>query len=112
MGHDCDQHLLLSTPFLVKAETLNPGEGRTMELALTARTFSAAEAKAMGLVTEVCDDVEAVEARAMQLAASIACKSPIAVTGTKRVLQNARCHPPPPIPFTKHWLEFPLLSLC
>ena len=62
-----------------------------MELALTARSVAAAEAKAMGLVSEVCENVEALEARAMQLASVIACKSPIAVTGTKRVLQHARC---------------------
>lgn len=66
-----------------------------MELALTARTFSAAEARAMGLVTEVCENMEALDARAMQLAGLIACKSPLAVTGTKRVLQHARCFPPP-----------------
>ena len=61
-----------------------------MELSLTARSIAAAEAKAMGLVSEVCENVEALEARAMQLASVIACKSPIAVTGTKRVLQHAR----------------------
>jgi enoyl-CoA hydratase/carnithine racemase len=69
-----------------------------MELALTARTFSAAEAKAIGLVSEVCENSDILETRAMQIAETIALKSPIAVTGTKRVLQHARYTAHPPIP--------------
>lgn len=64
-----------------------------MELALTARTFNAAEARALGLVSEVLPDAAALHEKALQVAAAIAAKSPVAVTGTKRVLLNARSEP-------------------
>ena len=52
--------------------------------------FNAEEAKRIGLVSEVCEDVEA---RAMALAMMLASKSPLAVRGTKRVLLRARDEP-------------------
>lgn len=66
------------------------GHGRAMELALTARTITADEALRIGLVSEVCDDVDA---RGMELARALAKKSPIALRGTKRVLLRARDDP-------------------
>jgi len=57
---------------------------------LTARVIDAEEAKRIGLVSEVCEDVEA---RAMALAMMLASKSPLAVRGTKRVLLRARDEP-------------------
>ena len=61
-----------------------------MELALTARTVNAAEAKDLGLVSEVLADRSALYRRAYELAAFIAKKSPVATTGTKHVLLQAR----------------------
>ena len=61
-----------------------------MELALTARTVDAAEAKALGLVSEVLADRNALYRRAHELAALIARKSPVATTGTKHILLQAR----------------------
>jgi len=66
------------------------GHARAMELCLTARVVSASEALSMGLVSEVCDDVDA---RALALAREIAKKSPLAIRGTKRVLLRQRDHP-------------------
>ena len=66
------------------------GFGSANELALTARVIDAEEAKRIGLVSEVCEDVEA---RAMALAMMLASKSPLAVRGTKRVLLRARDEP-------------------
>jgi delta(3,5)-delta(2,4)-dienoyl-CoA isomerase len=66
------------------------GFGRAMELAMTAREIDANEALAIGLVSEVCDDVEA---RAMALAKTLAKKSPLALRGTKRTLLRQRDDP-------------------
>ena len=54
---------------------------------MTARVFRAQEAKDMGLVTEVFPDAAALHA---ETAASMAAKSPLAMTGTKRVLLHSR----------------------
>ncbi|MDF3284139.1 MULTISPECIES: crotonase/enoyl-CoA hydratase family protein [unclassified Gordonia (in: high G+C Gram-positive bacteria)] len=69
------------------------GEGLARELALTARTVDAQEARAIGLVTGVSDDRDGVLASARELAATIAARSPLAVRGTKRALNFARDHP-------------------
>jgi len=66
------------------------GHGSAMELALTARTFSAEEAHRLKLVTAVEDSKEDVLARAMRTALELAKKSPVAITGTKRVLVHTR----------------------
>ena len=60
---------------------------------MTARVFRAQEAKAMGLVTEVFPDAAALQAATMKYAIAIAAKSPLAVTGTKRVLLHSRSVP-------------------
>ena len=44
----------------------------------------------MGLVTEVFSDAAALEAATIKCAVAIAAKSPLAVTGTKRVLLHSR----------------------
>ena len=63
------------------------------ELAYTARTFSSDEAMRLGLVSRVVDGSrEAVVGAALRLADDIASKSPIAVSGTKRLLLHARDH--------------------
>lgn len=63
------------------------------ELAYTARSFSAAEAEKLGLVSRVVSGGrdEVVKA-ALELAKVIAEKSPIAVSGTKRLITHARDH--------------------
>ena len=62
------------------------------ELAYTGRRFGAAEAKTIGLVSDVLADREALDAAALQLARSIAEKSPLAIAGIKRNLAYARDH--------------------
>ncbi|KAL0408468.1 UNVERIFIED_CONTAM: Delta(3,5)-Delta(2,4)-dienoyl-CoA isomerase, peroxisomal [Sesamum radiatum] len=66
------------------------GFGNAMELALTARRFSGLEAKDLGLVTRVFSTKEALEKGVAEIAEGIAAKSPLAVTGTKRVLMQSR----------------------
>lgn len=62
------------------------------ELAYTGRRFDAAEARAIGLVSAVHDDGEALLPAAMDLARSIAKKSPLAMAGIKRNLAFSRDH--------------------
>jgi enoyl-CoA hydratase/carnithine racemase len=71
----------------------NAPAGRARELALTARVFKAQEAKAIGLVTEVFPDPAALHAAVASTAASMAAKSPLAITGSKRVLLHSRHAP-------------------
>eukprot|EP01065_Artemidia_motanka_P051282 TRINITY_DN9003_c0_g1_i1.p1 TRINITY_DN9003_c0_g1~~TRINITY_DN9003_c0_g1_i1.p1 ORF type:complete len:293 (+),score=128.17 TRINITY_DN9003_c0_g1_i1:60-881(+) len=65
-------------------------DGLVRELAYTSRRFSADEALKLGFATKVFPTKEAAMDGAMQLAASIASKSPIAIAGTKRVLVHSR----------------------
>uniref|UniRef100_A0A3P8VC65 Enoyl CoA hydratase 1, peroxisomal n=2 Tax=Cynoglossus semilaevis TaxID=244447 RepID=A0A3P8VC65_CYNSE len=62
------------------------------ELALTARKMFADEAKSCGLVSRVFPDKEAMMAAALELAAEIAARSPVAVQGTKANLIYSRDH--------------------
>jgi len=62
------------------------GEGRARFLALTGRNFDGAEAERFGFVSACYDDYPATLAAARATAASLAAKSPLAVTGTKAVL--------------------------
>jgi enoyl-CoA hydratase/carnithine racemase len=50
------------------------------------------EALRVGLVNEVLDSPEAMRARVMEVAALIAEKSPLAVWGTKELLNYSRDH--------------------
>lgn len=60
------------------------------ELALSARVFGADEALAFGLVSQVYENkAKSVEA-ALKLAGLIASKSPVAVQGTKELINHAR----------------------
>ncbi|KAJ3286342.1 putative enoyl CoA hydratase [Blyttiomyces sp. JEL0837] len=63
------------------------------ELAFTGRDFGAKEAMQHGLVSKVLPNKEAVLAEALKLAELIASKSPIAVLGTKHILNHSRDHP-------------------
>ncbi|KAF7369709.1 Delta-2 dienoyl-CoA isomerase [Mycena venus] len=63
------------------------------ELAYTSRMFSAAEAARLGLLSEVISGgKEEVVKAAIALAGAIAGKSPVAVSGTKRILTHSRDH--------------------
>lgn len=63
--------------------------GMVAEMVYTGRDFTAEEAAAMGLVTRVLSDQEAVLKDALALADEIASNSPLAVQGAKAVLRAA-----------------------
>ncbi|GMS83270.1 hypothetical protein PENTCL1PPCAC_5445 [Pristionchus entomophagus] len=67
--------------------------GWLREVAMTARHFGAKEALEQGFVSRVCDSYDAVMAVAKETAKVIATSSPVAVQGTKIVLNYARDHP-------------------
>ncbi|XP_069042506.1 delta(3,5)-Delta(2,4)-dienoyl-CoA isomerase, mitochondrial [Lepisosteus oculatus] len=62
------------------------------ELALTARKMWSEEAKSCGLVSRVFPDKETMMSAALELAAEIAARSPVAVQGTKINLLYSRDH--------------------
>lgn len=62
------------------------------EVCLSARDFDAKEALAVGLVSRVCEDKAAALKHGLELASTIAAKSPVAVVGTKHVLNYSRDH--------------------
>ncbi len=66
--------------------------GVVKELAYTGRRLSAQKAMQYGLVNEVFDSQEAMLAAALQCAAEIAAKPPIAIWGTKQAVNYARDH--------------------
>lgn len=67
-------------------------EGWVRELAYAGRRLPAAKAKEIGLVNEVFATQEDMLAHAMALAAEIAEKAPVAVAGSKRMINYARDH--------------------
>ncbi len=76
---------------LQRAPYLLP-QGILRELAMTGRKFKAEEASKYGFVNSIeADQATAIEA-AMTLAREIASKSPLAVAGTKAVLNHSRDH--------------------
>ncbi|MEZ4883503.1 MAG: crotonase/enoyl-CoA hydratase family protein [Chitinophagales bacterium] len=62
------------------------------ELAYTGRQFDAAEAKEMGLVGQVFEDKEQMMQHVMDIATTIASKSPLCIRGTKQMLLYTRDH--------------------
>ncbi|KAL2132168.1 hypothetical protein VTI74DRAFT_4131 [Chaetomium olivicolor] len=62
------------------------------DVCLTARDFGAAEALAVGFVSQVHDSKAAALAAAIKTATFIASKSPVAVQGTKELLNHSRDH--------------------
>ena len=85
IGMAADVGTLQRLPHLMPA-------GLVRELAYTGRPLSAEEAHAVGLVNSVHDDAEVLLAAAMEMGADIAAKSPLAITGTKQMLNYARDH--------------------
>jgi enoyl-CoA hydratase len=67
-------------------------EGHVRELAYTGRRLSAQRAKEIGLVNEVFDTHEALLAYVMETAREIASKAPLAVAGSKVMINYARDH--------------------
>jgi enoyl-CoA hydratase len=67
-------------------------DGIARELCYTGRSFDAREAQAIGLVNQVFDTPEALTAGVAAVAASIAAKSPLAIRGTKEMLNYGRDH--------------------
>ena len=67
-------------------------EGIVRELAYTGRRMPADEAMAAGLVNRIYDDHESLVAGALELAAEIASKPPLAVYGCKRMINYSRDH--------------------
>ena len=67
-------------------------EGVVKELAFTGRRMNAAEAKNLGFVNEIFDSHEALLEGVMSVAAEIASKAPLAIYGTKRIINYAADH--------------------
>ena len=67
-------------------------EGVVRELAYTGRRMSAARAREVGLVNEVFADHAALLAGVLQIAEEIAQKSPLAIWGSKEMINYARDH--------------------
>lgn len=76
---------------LQRAPYLLPN-GILRELAYTGRKFAAEEAEKYGFVNSVCETRERAIAKAIEIATEIASKSPLAVAGTKAVLNHSRDH--------------------
>jgi enoyl-CoA hydratase len=68
------------------------GDGMMRELAFTGRTLDAEEACSIGLVNRVFADQPSLLAGVLEMARTIAAKSPIAVRGTKEMLRYMRDH--------------------
>ncbi|MCC9068388.1 crotonase/enoyl-CoA hydratase family protein [Arthrobacter cryoconiti] len=66
------------------------GEGQLRELALTAKDITATRAEKIGLVNDVYADPDALLVAALDMAAQMAANSPLAVAGTKAVLNHGR----------------------
>ena len=67
-------------------------EGHVRELAYTGRRLPAARAQAIGLVNEVYPDHATMMSAVMATAREIAAKDPVAVTGSKVMINYARDH--------------------
>ncbi|PCI60191.1 MAG: enoyl-CoA hydratase [Kordiimonadales bacterium] len=76
---------------LQRAPYLLP-QGILRELAMTGRKFAADEASKYGFVNSVAEDKAAALAAAKAMAQEIASKSPLAMAGTKAVLNHSRDH--------------------
>ena len=68
------------------------GEGFAREMALTGRDVMAGEAMGMHLLNRVLPDRNALMQEVMKIARKIAQKSPLAVRGTKEILNYSRDH--------------------
>jgi enoyl-CoA hydratase len=78
-----DLGTLQRLPFII-------GHGWFRELALTGRDFTAEEALKIGFITHLCEDRDALYAKALAIAREIAACSPLAVQGVKDVILHSR----------------------
>jgi len=85
IGMTADVGTLQRLPHLIPS-------GIVRELAYTGRRMFADEAKEYGLVNQVFDSPEAMLAKVMEIAAEIASKSPLAIYGTKEMINYTRDH--------------------
>jgi len=85
LGVTADLGTLQRLPLIIPA-------GVVRDLAYSGRRMSADEARAVGLVNAVFDDAQSLLAGTMAMAADIASKSPLAIQGTKEMLNYARDH--------------------
>ena len=86
MGLAADVGTLQRLPKILGSQSL------VSELCLTARKMKAEEAEKVGLVSAVYETREEMMAGALEMAKSIASKSPVAVQGTKQSLIYSREH--------------------
>ena len=68
------------------------GEGMARELAYTGRKVDGAEAQQMRLVNRCFESPDALNARVMEIARSIAAKSPLSIRGCKEMITYTRDH--------------------
>ena len=66
--------------------------GKVAELVYTGRDWDASEAKRIGFVSELHADAEIVQQAAIEMADAIAANSPLAVQGSKAILNSAKRH--------------------
>ena len=85
LGMTADLGTLQRLPHLIPS-------GLARELAYTARKFTASEALAAGFVNQVFEDADQLLEGVMEVAQQIAVNSPLAVAGTKNMLNYARDH--------------------
>lgn len=67
-------------------------EGVVKELAYTGRRMPATEAKSLGFVNEIFADQEVLLREVMKIAEQIASKAPLAIYGSKRIINYSRDH--------------------
>jgi len=67
-------------------------DGMARELAYTGRRMLADEAQTIGLINRVFDTPEALHAGVLEIATTIASKSPLSIRGSKEMLNYARDH--------------------
>jgi enoyl-CoA hydratase len=68
------------------------GDGMARELAYTGRKVTGEEAREIGLVNRVFASPDALQAGVMEIAATIAAKSPLSIRGIKEMIVYARDH--------------------
>jgi len=86
LGIVADVGTLQRLPKIIGSQSL------VRELAYTGRKLDAKEAKACGLVSAVFKDKQSLEENGLRICREIAAKSPVAISGTKSVLNYARDH--------------------
>jgi enoyl-CoA hydratase len=66
------------------------GVARSKEIIFTGRLVDAAEARAAGLLSEVLPDYAALQARATELARTIATRAPLTLRATKEAMRRIK----------------------